>query len=242
LIWLGGPGLPLLSRQVEDFSSALATAMPAGNQRPFEELLKLAAAAAAGLLVTLVHAHFHSDAPLSRTLRQAQVLLCVSGALMMLLIGDSLARAFGIAGGASIVRFRTPVEDPKDSTVLFLLLGLGMSCGLGAFALAGWGTLFVCGMLAMLDRFGERKPRLMILELVAAGPEFPASHVHRVLSQVARAYEPRELSNSECAQARYHVTLDQGTSLACASSLLLADGRHGLKSISWEPPKAREAA
>ncbi len=44
-------------------------------------------------------------------LEQAQVLLCVSGALMMIIIGSSLARAFGIAGAASIIRFRTPVED-----------------------------------------------------------------------------------------------------------------------------------
>ena len=65
-------------------------------------------------------------------MEQAQTLLCVSGAMMMIIIGNSLARAFGIAGAASIIRFRTPVDDPKDVTILFLLMGLGMSSGLGA--------------------------------------------------------------------------------------------------------------
>ena len=64
-------------------------------------------------------------------MEQAQTLLCVSGAMMMIIIGNSLARAFGIAGAASIIRFRTPVDDPKDVTILFLLMGLGMSSGLG---------------------------------------------------------------------------------------------------------------
>ena len=72
------------------------------------------------------------------------MLLCVSGAMMMIIIGNSLARAFGIAGAASIIRFRTPVDDPKDVTILFLLMGLGMSSGLGAFAVAGLGTAFLC--------------------------------------------------------------------------------------------------
>ena len=62
-------------------------------------------------------------------MEQAQTLLCVSGAMMMIIIGNSLARAFGIAGAASIIRFRTPVDDPKDVTILFLLMGLGMSVG-----------------------------------------------------------------------------------------------------------------
>ena len=47
-------------------------------------------------------------------------------------------------------KFRTPVEDPKDVTILFLLKGLGMSAGLGAFAVVGLGTAFLCGMLLVL--------------------------------------------------------------------------------------------
>ena len=80
------------------------------------------------------------------------MLLCMSGALMMIIIGNSLARAFGIAGAASIIRFRTPVDDPKDVTILFLLMGLGMSAGLGAFAVAGLGTAFLDEIDATVSR------------------------------------------------------------------------------------------
>ena len=103
---------------------------------PFLELLKLAIATILALVVTAVHKRYHRDKPLSRSLEQAQVLLGVAGAMIVIIIGDSVARAFGVLGAASIIRFRTPVEDPKDTIVLFLLLALGMACGLGAFGTA----------------------------------------------------------------------------------------------------------
>ena len=95
-------------------------------------------------------------------MEQAQTLLCVSGAMMMIIIGNSLARAFGIAGAASIIRFRTPVDDPKDVTILFLLMGLGMSTGLGSLAVAGLGTAFLCITLLALDQVARQSARVMV--------------------------------------------------------------------------------
>src|SRR5258706_12787390 len=135
---------------------------------PFAELLKLVLATLIGIMVTAVHKRYHRDKPLTRSLQQAQILLCVAGAMVMVIIGSSLARAFGVAGAAGIVRFRTPVEDPKDSTILFLLVGLGMACGVGLLEVAAMGTVFLCLVLVVLDRFGEVKARTMILSLTAS--------------------------------------------------------------------------
>ncbi|MGH9661442.1 MAG: DUF4956 domain-containing protein [Bryobacteraceae bacterium] len=129
---------------------------PAGY--PYLGLLKMAVAAFIGLTITAVHKRYHRGKPMTLSLEQTEMLLCISGALMMIIIGDSVARAFGVAGAASIVRFRTPVDDPKDTIIMFLSLGLGMACGLAAFGLALLATIFVCGMLALLDRTGQEKP------------------------------------------------------------------------------------
>src|SRR5918994_2043508 len=140
---------------------------------PLYEFSKLVVAAIVGMLVTAVHRGYRSEREANPTLDQAQVLLCIAGALMMILISGSLARAFGIAGAASIIRFRTPIEDARDITVLFILMGLGMAAGLGGFALAGLGTLFLCAMLPILNAFSTQKPRMMLVELRASGREFP---------------------------------------------------------------------
>jgi uncharacterized membrane protein YhiD involved in acid resistance len=107
----------------------------------------------------------------------------------MIIIGNSLARAFGIAGGASIVRFRTPVDDPKDAMVLFLLLGIGMACGLAAFGVAILSAVFLCVLLVVLARMTEMAAREMTLEIVAAGPEFPTDRVQSVFAERAVAFE-----------------------------------------------------
>jgi hypothetical protein len=164
---------------------------------PAKELLKLVMAGFMGMLITAVHKQFHRDRPMTRSMEHAQILLCVSGALIMIIIGNSIARAFGIAGAAGIVRFRTAVDDPKDSILLFLLIGLGMACGLGSFGVAGLGTAFLCLFLFLLDRVGEQKPRSFVLALASAGSEFPTEHVQNLFNAYGIVYEPREDSKSD---------------------------------------------
>lgn len=211
-----------------------SAAIPLHPFQPFLELLKLVVAALIGLLVTAVHQPAARDR--SRSMEQAQTLLCVSGAMMMIIIGNSLARAFGIAGAASIIRFRTPVDDPKDVTILFLLMGLGMSCGLGAFAVAGLGTAFLCVALVGLDRVSAQRARVMSVEILAAGRQFPTTHVENVFARNQIVFEPREISQADDVTVKYHTWLDARTSLEELSVQLMADSA-GVKAVAWEHPK-----
>jgi anti-anti-sigma factor len=228
-----GLGLPAGQPDAERFDQPL----PADFAHPLFELAKLVAAALIGMLVTVVHRQYRTDRGPNPTMDQAQVLLCVSGALMMIIIGNSLARAFGIAGAASIIRFRTPVEDARDITILFILMGLGMAAGLGAFAVAGLGTLFLCAMLPLLNLFSEDRPRTMNVEIVASGRDLPMAHIHQVFAVNAIVFEPREVSQGDEAMVRYLTTLRPDDSLEELSAQLMGDGKIGIKHVSWSPPK-----
>lgn len=246
LVW-GGLRLPFLQPTIDVSQFPPATAQGAGGPRPdavpsgqpFVDLAKLVAAAAIGILVTAVSRRYRQEKPQTQSMEQAQVLLCVSGAMMMIIIGNSLARAFGIAGAASIIRFRTPVEDPKDITVLFLLMGLGMATGLGGFALAGMGAAFLCVALVALERFGARKPRLMTVELKATGREFPVRHVESVFARHGIIFEPREISQGDETGVHYHTKLDPNVALDDVSQALVGDGTTGIKSVVWELAKRK---
>ncbi len=212
---------------------------PVFRLQPFVELSKMVAAALIGALVTAIHQPASRDRP--KSLEQAQILLCVSGAVMMIIIGNSLARAFGIAGAAGIVRFRTPVEDPKDVTILFLLMGLGMATGLGAFAVAGLGAAFLCITLLVLDRVATQKTRLMSLEISAPGRQFPTSHVEGVLVRNEVVFEPREISQGKSdITVKYHAWLDPRTSLDELSAQLMAEGGV-VESVSWDQVKREKS-
>ena len=205
--------------------------------RPFLELLKLVIAALVGLLVSAIHQPSPRERTSTRSMEQAQTLLCVSGAMMMIIIGNSLARAFGIAGAASIIRFRTPVDDPKDVTILFLLMGLGMSTGLGALAAAGLGTAFLCITLLLLDRVARQSARVMLVEIVAGGREFPTTHVEAVFARNQVTFEPREISQSDDVTIKYQTWLSPQVALEDLSGQLMAGGSAGVTAVSWERPK-----
>lgn len=68
--------------------------------------------------------------------------LTVCGVMMML--QDSLARAFGFLGVVSAVRYRNTLKDPKDAVYVFVALGIGMGCGLGVYHIAAWLSLSLC--------------------------------------------------------------------------------------------------
>jgi hypothetical protein len=204
---------------------------------PYIELLKLIIAALLGIIVTAVHRRTRPGKPQSSALEHAQILLCISGAIIMIIIGNSLARAFGIAGGASIVRFRTPVDDPKDAMVLFLLLGVGMACGLAAFGVAVLASLFLCIVLIVLSRMEETTTREITLEMMSAANEFPLDHVMSVLAKRTVSFEQREVAHGENTTMRYLVLLDASTAFEDLSADLIGGSGSAIKSVSWVKPK-----
>ncbi len=205
---------------------------------PLLDGFKLLLAAVIGWTITSVQAHTRRDQPLTRSMAQSYVLLCVAGALTMTMIGDSLPRAFGVAGAASIVKFRTPIDDPRDGTALFLLMGLGMACGVGSFGIAIIGTLFLAGCLVVLSRqAGGELPRSMRVAVIADGAAFPAQHIARVFSDHRISAETLEISHGEQTIIRYKAVLNGDRQLELVSQQLLEDGGSGIRSVSWEAPK-----
>lgn len=102
---------------------------------------------------------------------QTQSIIAVAGAMLVVVIGDSLARAFGLVGLGTFIRFRAGVKDPRDVAVLFVMIGIGMACGLGLIGTATVGTLFVAVVLALFDRFAPPRRRALTITVTAPEPD-----------------------------------------------------------------------
>jgi hypothetical protein len=224
LYWRGGIPLPGIGANVQSFTPTL--------HHPLVELMKLIAAFLLGRAITSIHRHTTDDHMFSASLEQAQVLLCVSGALMMIIIGDSIARAFGIAGAASIIRFRTPVEDPRDTIILFLSLGIGMACGLGAFALAGLGTAFLILAMIYLASTVPVSMRRLFVSLSAPQAPLPMKEIQKLLDRHRIGFEMRGvIREGERESIRYAIQVHPDTSLDDVSLDLQ---KLGIESVNWE--------
>ena len=82
------------------------------------------------------------------------VLLTMITAVVILTIGSNLARAFGLVGAMSIIRFRTAVKDTQDIVYIFFALSIGLASGCGAFTVAVTGTLCVGAVIFTFARMG----------------------------------------------------------------------------------------
>ena len=94
-----------------------------------------------------------------------QLLIAVAGAVMTTVIGDSMSRAFGLVGLGGFIRFRSGIKDTRDAAVMFVLIGVGMSCGLGAFRVALCATFFIGVVLIGLDLSWKQRPQCVKLSL-----------------------------------------------------------------------------
>jgi len=83
------------------------------------------------------------------------VLLTMITAVVILTIGSNLARAFGLVGAMSIIRFRTAVKDTQDIVYIFFALAVGMASGSGAYMIAVVGTLCIGTVIFVFAKVGS---------------------------------------------------------------------------------------
>src|SRR5262245_59265526 len=96
--------------------------------------IRLAAAVVFGIAIALIHVQFRRrDSRQPGGLGTTLILLTVIVAFVIYVIGDSPARAFGLVGALSIIRFRTSVTDTRDTSFVIFAVAIGMALGAGYF-------------------------------------------------------------------------------------------------------------
>src|SRR5262245_22049138 len=124
--------------------------------------------------------------PRKAPVSQTQVILAVVGAIVMLVVGSSLARAFGIVGAAGLVRYRAKIDDPKDAGVMLATLAIGLACGVGLWILAAFGTTFFLLLLWVLETSEPKATQLFALNVKAKEEMKPK--IEKLLSRYRLEY------------------------------------------------------
>lgn len=115
---------------------------------------------------------------------QTQIMLAVVGAVIMLVVGNSLSRAFGIVGAAGLIRYRSNIADPKDAVVMLCALASGLAVGVGLYQLGAVATAFMMLALWLIEFFepaARKRYELRIKTLSAADFRSQAEDVFRGL-------------------------------------------------------------
>lgn len=106
---------------------------------------------AVGIFIGWVYKTSHRGLTYSQSIATTLVLLTVVTTFIVYFIGDSMARAIGLFGVFSIIRYRSAVKDMRDTAFVLFALGAGMSIGVGAFILGILGVIVIGVIIAVLD-------------------------------------------------------------------------------------------
>ena len=112
-----------------------------------------------GLLISQFYKWTYRGPNYSSTFVNSMIILSMITAVVIMVIGNNLARAFGLVGAMSIIRFRTAVKDTQDIVFLFFALAVGLAAGVGLHSLALIGTLFISSVVWVLYRLDYANPR-----------------------------------------------------------------------------------
>jgi len=127
----------------EENTDFLITAGNVLNYSYSEMVINMLLATALGFIITGVYRYTHKGLSYSQSFSLTILFVTLIVAVVMMVIGSSLARAFALVGALSIIRFRTVVKDTKDTAYVFAGLALGMAAGTSNYFLAIAATLII---------------------------------------------------------------------------------------------------
>jgi len=123
--------------------NALNSLKPASVYAPNEIIINLLLSFVLGLAISLIYKKTHKGLSYSQSFMITNVFVSVIVCMVIMIIGNNLARAFALVGALSIIRFRTVVKDTKDTAYIFWSLASGMAAGTGSYFLAIAGNIIL---------------------------------------------------------------------------------------------------
>ncbi len=162
---------------------------------------------------------------------QTQIILAVVGALIMLVVGASLARAFGVAGAANLIRYRSKIDDPKDAVVMLCALSAGLASGVGLYGLAVIGTVFIVFCLWVIEGF---EPQTRLFELTVKIGE-KTTDLRPKIEEILRRHKVRyELRTTSEENVVYMVTTPKSLRTDRISNLIMELEPGGKGAVEWD--------
>ena len=126
-----------------------------------------------GITIALLYKYTYKGLNYSSSFTVSLILLTMITAIVIMVIGKNLARAFGMVGAMSIIRFRTAVKDASDIMFIFFALSIGLAAGVKLYSIAIFGTLIIGGVYLVITKFSFALPqsREFLMQITATSSE-----------------------------------------------------------------------
>ena len=142
-------------------------------------------------VVSMIYRYTYRGPGYSESFVHSIVFLSVITSLVIMVIGNNLARAFGLVGALSIIRFRTAIKDTVDIVYIFLGLAIGMAAGVGYHKAAIAGTVMIGLILILFSKsnFIYFRSNQYILQFSYSNGDPQGEEFSTTLAKYCRSYE-----------------------------------------------------
>lgn len=173
---------------------------PSSVYLPTEITINLILSFVFGLIISLVYKYTHKGLSYSQSFMVTNVFVSVIVCMVIMIIGNNLARAFALVGALSIIRFRTVVKDTKDTAYIFWSLASGMATGTGSYflAIAGNAILSLIAYIFFKTNYGSVIKSEFILQFrIKSGDNKVSENYNKVLSKFTKTQTLLSSESSE---------------------------------------------
>lgn len=117
----------------------------------------------------------------------------------MCVIGNNIALSLGMVGALTIVRFRTAIKDPWDTTYIFWVIAVGVCCGICDYLIAGIGSAVIFCLLLLVGNVRNNDRYLLIIRTSGS----PDTQVEKIMDARYKGKARLKVKNSSADQAEY---------------------------------------
>jgi len=130
-----------------------------------------AASIVLGIIISAVYIRTNKSNGYSSGFATTLIMLPLIICIIIVLVGNNIARAFSLAGAFSIIRFRSVPGEPRDISYVLFTLAIGLACGMGYIGYGALFTVILCCLMVVLDRTKFGKPQGKKMQLRILVPE-----------------------------------------------------------------------
>jgi hypothetical protein len=159
--------------------------------RWLEAGLHMIASVALVFPLVFVYLRTRTRAKFDHSLLQTVIVLPLAVSAVLMLVRNSLALAFSLAGVVAAIRFRNNLKESRDAAYIFTAIAIGFAAGIGQLGIGVILSMLFCALelaLWRLDLIEEYTASLRRLLTGEGGAQQPARRAGWLLAAIRRVW------------------------------------------------------
>ncbi|MBQ1521231.1 MAG: DUF4956 domain-containing protein [Erysipelotrichaceae bacterium] len=183
------------------------------------------------LFIVIVYRKTFTGIVYNRTLPLTIIMLAMVVAMIIRTINSNLSLSLGMVGALSIVRFRTAIKEPLDTSFMFWAITAGIMSGAGLYIIAIIGSLLL-GVVYYVSYMISAKAKSQYLLVVVYNAACEEQVMETLKSVTKKQLKSKSSNSQHVCELTYEIEYSKGTD-ALMGALQNIEGVRNVNLVSY---------